>query len=158
MNPDNSAGAVSTMMILNVLLAVFIAVTIFVLLSRTEQGSSTEIIPQPPSSAPAAPVVSANPSTPAPPSVQDTQKQIDALQKQLERENLRLKSLRVKEELIEAVREDSQLRTASDQEAQPIALRKTKSENAKPDSENKKTVRQDTLPPQIQKTLNSVPE
>ncbi len=108
MNPDNSAGAVSTMMILNVLLAVFIAVTIFVLFSQTEQGSSTEIIAQPLSSAPAAPVVSTKASTPAPPSVQDTQKQIDALQEQLEHENLRLESLRVQEALVEAIRKGSQ--------------------------------------------------
>jgi hypothetical protein len=105
MNPDNSAGVVSTMTILNVLLAIFIAVTIFVLLSQTEQDSSTEIIAQPPSSAPA---VSTKASTPAPLSAQDTQKQIDALQEQLERENLRLKSLRVQEELIEAMRKGSQ--------------------------------------------------
>lgn len=99
MNPTRHHGAISTMVIFNILLAVGIAAAIYILVTRLEQPeiavSATPAAKIPPSSPPA------QPSAPEVTS-EATTEELDRLKKQLESEPDKLAKLREEEKLAQS--------------------------------------------------------
>jgi len=111
------------MMILNVLLLVFIAITVFTLFApKNKEDISKSSSPVPAAN------ISAQTSQPA--TLMNTQADIDVLKKQLESENSKLQELRAQKERIEMMRKKAELEEAKQLEQQVL-----ESEGAAPEAD-----------------------
>jgi hypothetical protein len=131
MNLSYNQGAVSKLMIINILLVLLIGVMGFVLLAPEDQNKAPQIIATTPA------VTKTSPSTSLTPA--NSRAEIDALKKQLASETSKLKSLRVgQEQQLEARRNAEELEvvitvdvpTENSPEAAPQAAEDTVDETA----------------------------
>jgi hypothetical protein len=112
MNLSYNKGAISKLMVINVLLILLITATVFILLVPRDEGSLPKTI----STSPA----TTKPSQSISPASADSQAEIDALKKQLASETTRLQILRVdQQQQLEAERNAPELDVAIIEEAQP---------------------------------------
>jgi hypothetical protein len=130
-NLKGNTGAVRPIIIINIALVLFIAVTVVILLARSKHPPPAELVAPPQTKAPA---IIFNVSDTLPEQEGQTGIDITALKQQLENERSRLKTLRVQEELVESIRRESELREITrlqDQtEAQTPSLDAPQADNA----------------------------
>lgn len=113
MNLSYNKGAISKLMIINILLLLLITATVFILLVPRDEDSLPQMISTSPATSKA--------SQSASPAPADSQAEIDALKKQLESETSRLQILRVdQQQQLETEREAPELDVAIIVEAQPV--------------------------------------
>jgi len=104
MNRKSNTGAIKPMVIINIVLLLLIAVTIFYLLTLTNQRQPA--IANAPTATGTAPIViSSAPGTISERSAQ-AQLEIRALKQQLEKENSKLRTLRIQQEQEETIRSE----------------------------------------------------
>ena len=122
MNLSYNKGAISKLMVINILLILLITATVFVLLVPRDEDNLQQTI----STSPATP----KPSQSISPTPADSQAEIDVLKKQLKSETSKLQSLRVNQQQLEAERSAPKIvQDTVDQSASGVPETKTPPKN-----------------------------